>query len=122
MRTVAVGTVTVPTATVKISDNGQVLQDFGSGVGTVDAVYNTISKITGSQAALLRFGIASVTGGLDAQGEVTVRLGEDDLVALGKGSDPDILVAAAKAYLNGLNRLEHLKANPRPVNGNGAHF
>ncbi|MBI4798909.1 MAG: 2-isopropylmalate synthase [Desulfarculus sp.] len=109
------GTVTVPTATVKISDNGQTLQDFGSGVGPVDAVYNTIVKITGSQAKLLRFGIASVTGGLDAQGEVTVRLGQDELEVLGKGSDPDILVAAAKAYLNGLNRLEYLKANPRPV-------
>jgi 2-isopropylmalate synthase len=37
---------------------------------------------------------------------------------LGKGSDPDIMVAAAKAYLNGLNRLEYLKANPRPaING-----
>ncbi len=116
------GTVTVPTATVRISDHGQMRQDFGSGVGPVDAVYNTIAKITGSPAKLLHFGISSVTGGLDAQGEVTVRLGEDEIEVLGKGSDPDIMVASAKAYLNGLNRLEYLKANPRPVNGNGAHF
>ncbi len=112
------GTVTVPTATVRISDQGEMRQDFGSGVGPVDAVYNTIVKITGSQAKLLRFSISSITGGLDAQGEVTVRLGEDEVEVLGKGSDPDILVASAKAYLNGLNRLEYIRNNPmRPANG-----
>ncbi|MFZ5587588.1 MAG: 2-isopropylmalate synthase [Thermodesulfobacteriota bacterium] len=116
------GTVTVPTATVRISDGGEMKQDFGSGVGPIDAVYNTIAKITGTGAKLLRFGIASVTGGLDAQGEVTVRLGENGNVVLGKGADPDILVASAKAYLNGLNRLEYLKHNPLPTNGNVAHI
>ena len=49
---------------------------------------------------------------MDAQGEVTVRLQEDGLIALGKGTDPDIITASAKAYINGLNRLEHLKENP----------
>ncbi len=114
------GTVTVPTATVRVTDAraGEMLQDFGSGVGPVDAVYNTLAKITGSQAKLLHFGIASISGGMDAQGEVTVRLGEGELEVLGKGSDPDILVAAAKAYLNGLNRLEYQKArSASPANG-----
>jgi len=50
---------------------------------------------------------------MDAQGEVTVRLQENGLVALGKGADPDIITASAKAYINGLNRLEYLKNNPR---------
>jgi 2-isopropylmalate synthase len=45
-------------------------------------------------------------------GEVIVRLRENGLVALGKGSDPDIITASAKAYLNGLNRLEYLKSHP----------
>ena len=49
---------------------------------------------------------------MDAQGEVTVRLKENDLVALGKGADPDIITASAKAYINGLNRLEYMKRNP----------
>ena len=53
-----------------------------------------------------------MTGGTDAQGEVTVRLRENGLVALGRGSDPDIITASAKAYINGLNRLEYLKENP----------
>nr|MCU0562924.1 2-isopropylmalate synthase [Desulfobacterales bacterium] len=48
----------------------------------------------------------------DAMGEVTVRLGENGLLALGKGADADIITASAKAYVNGLNRLEYLKRHP----------
>lgn len=105
------GTMAVPTATVRIIDGDKVHQEFGSGVGPVDAVYKTIAKITKTQAKLQNFSIASVTGGLDALGEVTLRLKEGENLVLGKGSDPDIMVAAAKAYLNGLNRLEYIKKN-----------
>jgi 2-isopropylmalate synthase len=42
---------------------------------------------------------------------VTVRLEEGGVQTLGKGNDPDIIVASAKAFINGLNRLEHLKRN-----------
>jgi len=112
------GTVTVPTATVRIREGDKLLTGFGSGNGPVDAVYNTLAEMTGSQAKLLRFGIASVTGGVDAQGEVTARLQEGEFIALGKGADSDILVASAKAYLNGLNRLEYLKEHaPKIKNG-----
>lgn len=109
------GTVTVPTATVRVFDREELKQEFGSGAGPVDAVYNTIKKITGTDAKLLRFTISAITGGMDAQGEVTVRLGEGDRVVLGKGLDPDIMVAAAKAYLNGLNRLEYIKTHAPTV-------
>nr|WP_306303954.1 alpha-isopropylmalate synthase regulatory domain-containing protein [Desulfosarcina cetonica] len=61
---------------------------------------------------MLRFTVSALTGGTDAQGEVTVRLRENGFVALGRGSDPDIITASAKAYINGLNRLEYLKAHP----------
>ena len=57
----------------------------------------------------------AISGGMDAQGEVIVRLKENGLVALGKGADPDIITASAKAYINGLNRLEYLKRNPTLV-------
>jgi 2-isopropylmalate synthase len=56
--------------------------------------------------------VSALTGGTDAQGEVTVRLRENGLVALGRGSDPDIITASALAYINGLNRLEYLKTHP----------
>lgn len=106
------GTVAVPTATVKLLIDGQEAQSAGFGVGPIDATFNTIAKMTDSRCKLIRFSVESITGGMDAQGEVTVRLKENGLVALGKGADSDIITASAKAYINGLNRLEYLKKNP----------
>jgi len=106
------GTVTIPTATVILKIEGKEAQSSGYGVGPIDATYNTIAKMTGTDSRLVRFSVNSITGGMDAQGEVTVRLEENGLVAMGKGTDPDIITASAKAYINGLNRLEYLKKNP----------
>jgi 2-isopropylmalate synthase len=107
------GTVAVPTATVKLKIRGNEAQGAGFGVGPIDAAFNTIAKMTGSNSKLMRFSVNAITGGMDAQGEVMVRLQENGLVALGKGADPDIITASAKAYVNGLNRLEYMKKNPR---------
>jgi 2-isopropylmalate synthase len=106
------GTTVLPMATVKMMINGQEVVGTGSGNGPIDAAYNAVAKLTGTKSQLLRFTISALTGGTDAQGEVTVRLREDDRVALGRGSDPDIITASAYAYVNGLNRLEYLKMNP----------
>jgi len=106
------GNMAVPTATVKLKIRGNESQSAGFGVGPIDATFNTIKQMIGSRAELLRFSVNAITGGMDAQGEVTVRLKENGLVALGKGGDPDIIIASAKAFLNGLNRLEYMKRNP----------
>ena len=99
-------------ATVRLFINGRPVQDTGYGNGPIDAAYDSIAKLTGTESELLRFSISAITSGTDAQGEVTVRLKENGLVALGRGADPDIITASVKAYINGLNRLEYLKANP----------
>ena len=109
---VTCGTTVLPMASVKLSISGRSVKGAGYGNGPIDAAYNTIAKLTGTDSELLRFTVGALTGGTDAQGEVTVRLRENGLVSLGKGADPDIITAAAKAYVNGLNRLEYLKANP----------
>lgn len=106
------GTVTIPTATVILNIEGREKQSSGFGVGPIDATFNTIALMTGTDSKLVRFAVNSISGGMDAQGEVTVRLQENGLVALGKGTDPDIITAAARAYVNGLNRIEYLKKNP----------
>jgi 2-isopropylmalate synthase len=106
------GTTVIPMATVKLSINGRPSQGTGYGNGPIDAAYDCISKLTGTESELMRFSISAITSGTDAQGEVTVRLKENGLVALGRGADPDIITASVKAYINGLNRLEYLKANP----------
>jgi len=107
------GTVEVPTATVKLKIDGEETRGAGFGVGPIDATFNTIAKMIGSKSKLMRFSVNAITGGMDAQGEVTVRLQENGRLTLGKGTDPDIITASAKAYINGLNRLEYLKKNPR---------
>ncbi|MBU1168347.1 MAG: 2-isopropylmalate synthase [Proteobacteria bacterium] len=106
------GTTVDPLAHVKMLINGRSTEESSTGNGPIDAAYQAIAKLTRTSATLLRFSISALTGGTDAQGEVTVRLKEDGLVALGRGSDMDIITASAKAYINGLNRLEYLKANP----------
>jgi 2-isopropylmalate synthase len=106
------GTTVLPMATVKLRINGVEHVGTGGGNGPIDAAYNAIAKLTGTRSKLMRFTISALTGGTDAQGEVTVRLKEDIMVALGKGADPDIITASALAYINGLNRLEYLRQNP----------
>ena len=106
------GNTVFPTASVKLSINGRPAQGATEGNGPIDAVYNIISKLTRTKSELLRFTISALTEGTDAQGEVTVRLQEDGIIALGKGADPDIIIASALAYINGLNRLEYLKKHP----------
>ena len=76
-----------------------------NGNGPVDATFNAIKKLTDTQFKLKLYQVNAITAGTDAQGEVTVRLEDDDLSSQAKGSDPDIIVASAKAYINALNRL-----------------
>ena len=58
-----------------------------------------------SKAKLTQYNVGSITGGTDAQGEVTVRVEEGGHTVVGKGSSTDIIVASAKAYIHALNRL-----------------
>jgi 2-isopropylmalate synthase len=101
------GNVTVPTATVKMEVDGEVIQEAGFGDGPVDATFKTIKKITRTRSKLLQFVINAITGGTEAQGEVTVRLEEKGRTVIGQGADTDVLVASAKAYINALNKLEY---------------
>ena len=109
---VIAGTTVLPMASVQLDIKGRSVKGAGYGNGPIDAVFNTIAKLTGTESDLLRFSVSALTGGTDAQGEVTVRLSENGLIALGKGADPDIITASAKAYINGLNRIEYIKAHP----------
>lgn len=94
-----------PTAAVVMETDGQEKKLSGFGMGPVDAVFNTISEIVGVKPRLLEYLVSAVTGGTDAQGEVTVRIELNGQSAVGRSSDGDIIVASAKAYLNALNRL-----------------
>lgn len=99
------GTDRVPTATVELVIDGREVKQTGSGDGPVDAVYRTIAGMTTTKSRLLSYTVKAITGGTDAQGEVSVRLQEDGRTVTGHGADTDIIVASARAYLNALNKL-----------------
>jgi len=103
------GTAVVPAATVQIEIAGKLYQEAGFGDGPVDAAYKTIVKITKTKSRLLKFSVNAITGGTDAQGEVMVILEEGPIRVTGQGAHTDIIMAAAKAYINGLNKLEYQK-------------
>jgi 2-isopropylmalate synthase len=103
------GSTTVPTSTVQIEIGGKLLQDAAFGDGPVDAAYKTISKITKTKSHLVKFSVNAITSGTDAQGEVMVILEEGGIRVTGQGAHTDIIMAAAKAYVNALNKLEYQK-------------
>src|SRR5262250_456184 len=107
---VASGTDQVPTATVELEIEGKSLSQTGTGDGPVDAVYRTIAAITQTKSKLLMYVVKAITGGTDAQGEVSVRVQEDGRTVSGHGADTDIITASARAYLNALNKLAYLAA------------
>ena len=106
------GSFAIPTATVQMEVEGELIKDVGMGDGPVDAAFKTIAKITRTKSTLLKYNVDAITGGTDAQGVVTVRLEEDGREIVGRGAHNDIIMASVLAYLNALNRLEHIKQSP----------
>ncbi len=102
---VSTGSQTVPTATVRLEKDGNVMEDAACGDGPVDAALKTIERITQVPGTLTDFALRSITTGKDAQGEVTVTARfEDGTLETGKASSTDIVEAGARAYLNCINR------------------
>ena len=100
-----------PTAAVVMEVDGEEKRHAGFGVGPVDAIFNVIAHMAGREPELQQFVINAITGGTDAQGEVTVRLCDRGVCAVGRGAHGDITVASAKAYINALNRLTKKEAD-----------
>ena len=117
---VACGTMGMPTATVRLKGpDGTSYTQAAIGTGPVDAAYKAMDAIVQANSTLLEFSVHAVTEGIDALGEVTVRIQSKDAAHTmdaqkeveqprtfgGHGADTDIIVASAKAYLAALNKL-----------------
>ncbi len=103
---VGCGTTGMPTATVRLrGPDGQSHLRATIGTGPVDATFKAIDAVTGSATLLVELAVHSVTEGIDALGEVSVRIRGDGEVFHGHGADTDIVVASAKAYLAAINRM-----------------
>jgi 2-isopropylmalate synthase len=105
---VSTGTNLRPTATVTLTtSDGAELTEVAIGTGPVDAVYQALNSLARVPNELVEFSVKSVTEGIDAMGEVTIRLRHQGVLYAGHAADTDIVVAAAQAFVNALNRLAH---------------
>lgn len=104
-----------PFAKLKVTIDGKELPCEAQGSGPVDASFKAIESLAQSGATVQLYSVNAITQGTDSQGEVTVRLEKAGRIVNGLGSDTDIVVASAKAYINALNHLESktLKAHPQ---------
>ena len=91
---------------VKISRRGKPQESVATGNGPVDAAFMAVENIVGSGATLLLYTVNAITAGIDAQGEVGVRLERGKDVVNGSGADTNIIVASVLAYIDALNTLE----------------
>jgi len=107
---VSCGNHLVATATARIrAPGGSEIIESATGTGPVDAAFKAIDAIVGVPNTLLEFSVKSITAGIDALGEVLVRVQADGNTYVGRGADTDIVVAAAKAFMNALNRMPEVQ-------------
>ncbi len=118
---VQTGTNVIPTAVVTLRnlDTGEEITEAGFGTGPVDAMYQGINRIVGAPNRLVEYVVQAITEGMDANGDVTIRIAVPDSegykytpqgrprrrIFSGRGVDTDIVVASAKAYMQALNKL-----------------
>ncbi len=95
----------MPSAQVTIWMNGEEHHANAQGAGAVDATFKAIESLVDSGANLLLYSVNNVTNGTDSQGETAVRLEKGGRVVNGQGTDTDIMVSSARAYINALNKL-----------------
>ncbi|MGH2736312.1 MAG: alpha-isopropylmalate synthase regulatory domain-containing protein, partial [Actinomycetota bacterium] len=92
----------------------EVIEESAIGDGMIDAACGAVQRATGVEARLESFNVSSVTGGIDALGDVTIVLALDGEVpgavrrATGRGVSTDVVEASARAYLAAVNRLVQL--------------
>lgn len=96
------------TAVVKVTHDGNVIEEAATGDGPVDASFNAIERCIGESFKLEDYIVRSVTGGKDAQGEVVVKLSKGDKNVKGRGLSTDIVEASVKAYIDAINRYYYM--------------
>lgn len=94
-----------PNAKLQLSIDGEIRGCEGTGDGPVDAAFSCVKSLFPTDARLQLYQVQAITGGTDAQAEVTVRLEENGRTVNGQAADTDTIVASVKAYVNALNKL-----------------
>jgi 2-isopropylmalate synthase len=92
-------------ATIAVSCGNQRFQQTAKGGGPINSAFKALNAIMGRDIELIDYAISSVSSGVDALGEASIRLSCDGVVAHGRGVSTDILEASVLAYLDGANKL-----------------
>ncbi|MDQ1357461.1 MAG: 2-isopropylmalate synthase [Acidimicrobiaceae bacterium] len=107
---VAGGTVAVPNARVVLVRGGEKVEAISEGDGMIDAACQAIRAATGVDSRLTDFNVNAVTGGIDALGDVIIQVVADGIRVSGRGVSTDVVEAAARAYLNAVNKVVRIRA------------
>ena len=99
------GTVGTPEAKVVLVREGEKVEATSEGDGMIDAACQAIKAATGVEGKLTDFNVSSVTGGVDALGDVIIQLESDDVRVSGRGVSTDVVEASARAFLNAVNKV-----------------
>lgn len=91
-------------AMVTLTKDEQVFEDAAIGNGPIEAVFNAVNKIVKKEYHLISYEIKAVTGGMDAVGEVRVRICDENGEHPGRGFSTNILESSIKAYVNAINK------------------
>ena len=116
---VSASTEELPRAHLRIRVEGNEHEGEATGDGMVDACYKVIGKIageiTGETPRLERYSVKAITGGTEAQGEVSCLVRSNGLAAMGQGVHTDVVMASSLAFINALNKIEYRRRYPQEV-------
>jgi len=105
------GTKTIPSAVVRLKKDGEIYEEISCGAGPIDAAYKAVDKITKIEVQMENYNLRAVTRGMDALGEVSLKIKFEDKKLIGRGMSTDIIEASVKAYLDGINKLIRIVNN-----------
>ena len=103
-----------PFSEIILEKNNKNYESKSHGGGPVDATFKAIEKIVRNKSVLQLYSVNNITDGTDSLGEVTVRIEKEGVIVNGIGSDKDIVIASAKAYLDAINKLNKKTDNVHP--------
>ncbi len=109
------GTVATPVASVVLVHDGDKLEASAEGDGMIDAACKAIKAATGIDGALTDFNVSSVTGGVDALGDVIVQFDSDGIKVSGRGLSTDVVEASARAFLSAVNKVVRVRRRQEQV-------
>jgi 2-isopropylmalate synthase len=100
------GNVGPSSARVVLTRDDEKVEVTSDGDGMIDAACQAIKQATGIEGRLVDFNVSSVTGGVDALGDVVIQFEAADGVRVsGRGVSTDVVEASARAFLNAVNKV-----------------